>query len=193
MPDFGKLAPSYDLTGRVRDSHLSRYRERSQRMVASDNRDLDSRLLTPLSQSPRVLLDCLGFAGKQRFIRGKIGCSKQSEIGANPVSRFRLHDVAWRKLLSGDFLLHSVSPSLDDDLKQLLEVRRVFLGFSFLKGPECRIEQHNAEDERRVLYVADYDRSDAGGGQNVNRRANKLLKKSRPRRSSRPGGKYGWD
>lgn len=131
----------------------------------------------------------LGLAGEEGFVHCQVGGGEQVEIGRHPIARLDQHHITWHEVLGAALLHPPIAPHAGVDGEQGAQGRGALFGPILLIGAEDGIDQDHGEDERGVLDIADEQRDDRGGQQNVNQGAEELPQEDLPEGRGGAGGK----
>ncbi len=113
-------------------------------------RFLRSARIVSSGQRVGLLFDRERFAGQRRLLDPQIALTQEPQVGRHTVAGLQQHDVAWHELRRGDSQLLAATPHRglgDDHLRQRLDG---FLRLCLLDVADDGVEEHDAEDDRRI-------------------------------------------
>ena len=125
-------------------------------------------------------------AGEGGFIHLQIADVEQPEVGGHAVAGLQKHHIARNELLGGDALVATVAPHGGFGGDHSGERLDGFFRLRLLQETNDRVDEHDAEDDRRVHPFAQERRDADGQHQDVNERLVELPEELGPRRRAAP-------
>ena len=121
-------------------------------------------------------------AGERGFVHMQIPHLEEPQVGGHAVTGLEQHDIARHQILGGNPQLASVAPH--GRLRGHHPAERLdgFLRLGLLEKSDHRVDQHHAENHRRIHPLAEQRGDSHGKQEDVNERLVELLEKLHPSR-----------